>query len=102
MTIAKISLLSLTTFAFNNICVQLYYCLLFYTTYVYFVIVFLQIVGMSTVAKEFEELKDHELVLTGGYETGHGWSFIIGWVGFAITTLSACVSVILAFLHEKE
>ena len=102
MTIAKISLLSLTTFAFNNICVQFYYCLLFYTTYVYFVIVFLQIVGMSTGAKEFEELKDHELVLSGGFETSAGWSFIIGWVGFAITTLSACVSVILVFLHEKE
>ena len=102
MTIAKISLLSLTTFAFNNICVQFYYCLLFYTTYVYFVIVFLQIVGMSTGAKEFEELKDHELVLSGGFETSAGWSFIIGWVGFAITTFSACVSVILVFLHEKE
>ena len=102
MTIAKISLLSLTTFAFNNICVQFYYCLLFYTTYVYFVIVFLQIVGMSTGTKEFEELKDHELVLSGGFETSAGWSFIIGWVGFAITTLSACVSVILVFLHEKE
>ena len=70
--------------------------------YILFVIVFLQIVGMSTGTKEFEELKDHELVRLGGFETSHGWSFIIGWVGFAITTLSACVSAILIFQHEKE
>ena len=97
MTIAKISLLSLTTFALNEIRVQLYYCLLFYTTHVY-----LQVVGMSTGAKEFEELKDHPLVLLARLKSSHGWSFIIGWVGFVITTLSACASGILVFLHEKE
>ena len=102
MTIAKISLLSLTTFALNDIRVQLYYGLLFYTTHVYFVIVFLQVVGMSTGAKEFEELKDHPLVLLARLKSSHGWSFIIGWVGFVITTLSACASGILVFLHEKE
>ena len=57
---------------------------------------------MSTGAKEFRELKGHELVLLEDLETSYGWSFIIGWVGFAITTLSACVSAILIFLHEKE
>ena len=57
---------------------------------------------MSTGAKEFEELRDHELVLQRGYETSHGWSFIIGWVGLAITTLSACVSATLIFLHKEE
>ena len=57
---------------------------------------------MSIGAKEFEKLKDNELALRVGYETSYGWSFIIGWVGFAITTLSACLSAILIFQHEKE
>ena len=57
---------------------------------------------MSTGTKEFEELKENEIVRLGGFETSYAWSFIIGWVGVAITTLSACVSAILIFQHEKE
>ena len=57
---------------------------------------------MSTGAKEFDELKDHDLVLGAGLKNEYGWSFIIGWVGLAISMLSACVSAILIFLPETE
>ena len=79
----------------------MYFFLFFQTKYVQFVEVILKIVGMSAGANKMEELKDN-IILRRRFITSHDWTFIIGWVRFAMTTLSACVSPILIFLQKKE
>ena len=56
---------------------------------------------MSAGANKIEELKAN-IILRRRFITSHDWSFIIGWVGFAMTTLSACVSPILIFLQKRN
>ena len=56
---------------------------------------------MSAGANKMEELKDN-IILRRRFITSHDWTFIIGWVRFAMTTLSACVSPILIFLQKRN